>query len=191
MCGSVFLLGMLKMFSIKNTGINRSVVAEKHNARALHVQRGATCSPITFSPRTEGGPLPDRSRDHPGERAPGAGAGRSRAWLWGRSPQVSSRTSRAGISTPAAPPGLTPALRSVCPSCPAVLLSRKSQDGLLASVLLGASARLCLADSEPLLSRRGHGFPLLFSLMCFQARFYCFGFRFPGMYFFSDPFLSN
>ena len=132
-----------------------------------------------------------RSRDHPGERAPEAGAGRSLAWLWGCRTQVLRRTSRGGISTPAALPGLTPTLRSACPSCPAVLLSRNSQDRLLASVLLGASAWLCLADSEPLLSRRDHGFPPLFSLMRFQAHFYCFGFRFPGMYFFSDPFLSN
>lgn len=131
------------------------------------------------------------SCDHPGERAPATGAGRSRAWLWGCSPQVLRRASRGGICTPAVPPGLTPTLRSVCPLCPAVLLSRNSQDGLLASVLLGARARLCLADSEPLLSRKDHGFPPLFSLMRFQARFHCFGFRFPGMYFFSDPFLSN
>ena len=84
-----------------------------------------------------------------------------------------------------------PTLKSVCPLCPVVLLSRNSKDGLLASVLLGACAWLSLADSEPLLSRRDHGFPPLFSLMCFQACFYCFGFRFLGMYFFSDPFLSN
>ena len=93
------------MFYIKNTSINRSVVGEKHNVHALYVQRGATCSPITFSPWTEEGPLPDpepvtvlasgpRQQEQAAPRAGSGGAGRR------------SQADPAEVASPLPPPSL-------------------------------------------------------------------------------------